>query len=465
VKALLQSIPKMDKLLESERIQELISNYGKSIVKKFLGIELSNIREKILNAKITSKDFENNIFNTIVNGVVRDIEDYFSPKLKKIINATGIIQHTNMGRSPISEEILENVKEVSCNYSNLEFNINTGKRGIRYANIVDYLKDLTGAEDAMVVNNNAAAVLLSLSALAKGKEVIISRGELIEIGGSFRIPEVMEQSGAVLREVGATNKTHLKDYVNVINENSALILKAHTSNYRIVGFTDSVEIEQLVEIGKEYALPVMFDLGSGSFIDLSKWGLPDEPTVIEVVKKGVDIVTFSGDKLLGGPQAGIIVGKKKYIDKLKTHPLNRALRIGKFTLSALEPVLKLYFNEKIALQKILNLKLITATTKELRKKADIIADAIKENSNIAFEILEDSSYVGGGAFPMNKIPTVVLTITHKHFSIDKLYNKLKEFTPPIIGRIKNERYILDMRTIFDNQTDIIIKALNSLKDD
>jgi L-seryl-tRNA(Ser) seleniumtransferase len=453
MKNLLKNIPKMDKILEHSEIKKLSDEYGKNIIKKISNIVIDAAKKEILEnpQNNTEKFSKENIFNEIIEEIKLKTFSYFSPQLKKIINATGIVLHTNFGRAPLSEEILENVKKVSCNYSNLEFNLKTGKRGIRYQNIIKYLTDLTGAEDAMVVNNNAGAVLLSLSALAKNREVIVSRGELIEIGGSFRIPEVMEQSGAFLKEVGATNKTHAKDYINAINENTALILKAHTSNYRIVGFAQSVKIEELVEIGKKHEIPVMFDMGSGSFIDLSEIGLPDEPTVESIVKKGVDIVTFSGDKLLGGPQAGIILGRKKYIEILKKHPLNRALRIGKFTLAALEPLFKNYFNKEKAVENILSLKLIMTDISTLKKRAAKIKNLLDNAGSFQIFLKEDFSYVGGGAFPMNKVPSVVLVIKHKTLSPATIEKILLNIPTPVVGRIKNDLYIIDVRTVFDNQ--------------
>lgn len=454
-----QNLPKVDKILDNYEVKQLIEKYGKSIVKKFLNEILDEIRKEISSGKIKNIN-KIKIVEDIVNELNIKLESYFSPKLKKLINGTGIILHTNFGRAPLSEKVLKNIAEIAGNYSNLEFDINKGKRGIRYQNIIKYFSDLTGSEDVLVVNNNAAAVLLILSALAKGKEVIVSRGELIEIGGSFRIPEVMEQSGAILKEVGATNKTHVKDYLNAINENSALLLKAHTSNYRIIGFSQSVEIEELVAIGKQHNIPVVFDLGSGSLIDLSNYGLPEEPVVKDIIKKGVDLVTFSGDKLLGGPQAGIILGKSKYISILKKHPLNRALRIDKFTLSALEVTVKEYFHEKNALNNILSLKLITEKLNNLRKKGNKLKRLIKNKKIRAF-LKEDYSYVGGGAFPMNRISTIVVEINHDDYSASEIDLKLRKCKLPVIGRIKNDTFILDLRTIFENQINELANVINT----
>ena len=282
------------------------------------------------------------------------------PHFRRVINATGVILHTNLGRALLSRAAVENVALLASHYSNLEYDLERGQRGDRYVAVVELLRQLTGAEDALVVNNNAAAVLLALQTLAVGREVVVSRGELIEIGGSFRIPDIMRSSGAMLHEVGATNKTHLADYQSAINERTALLLKVHTSNYRIVGFTETVPRAALVQLGNVSQLPVMEDLGSGNLVDLSAYGLDQEPTVSEVVRAGVDVVTFSGDKLLGGPQAGILVGKKRYIELLKRHPLNRALRIDKMTLAALESTLRHYVDPRAAVREVPTLQMLTA---------------------------------------------------------------------------------------------------------
>ncbi len=446
MKELLRNLPKIDQFLEKKEVNDLLKKYGREIVKKFLNKILDDYRKEIINGNINFIDE-----NQILNNLEKRIEEYFSPKLKRVINATGITLHTNLGRAPIPFNVFDSIRNIVCRYSNLELSLDTGKRSIRYQNVVEYFRDLTGAEDCIIVNNNAAAVLLTLSALAKDKEVIISRGELIEIGGSFRIPEVMEQSGAILKEVGTTNKTHLKDYENAINENTGLILKVHTSNYRIVGFTESVDLKELVYLGEKYNIPVVEDLGSGCLVDLTRFGLPNEPLVQDEIKKGVDIVTFSGDKLLGGPQAGIILGKKQYIDKLKKHPLNRAVRIDKFTMSILEGVIKLYFNLEKVFDEVTALNLISQDLKVLKNRAKKIVRELKEINSLKFEIDEDYSYTGGGAFPMNKIETIVVVVSSNKYSAEDIDRKLRFSTPPVKGRIKDNRFFLDIRTIFDDE--------------
>ncbi len=330
--------------------------------------------------------------------------------------------------------------------------------------------EITGAEDALVVNNNAAAVMLVLSSLAKGKEVIVSRGELIEIGGSFRIPDVMEESGASLISVGTTNKTHLRDYENAINENTGALLKVHTSNYRILGFTSSVDSEDLFALKEKFNLPLIEDLGSGVLIDLSKYGMEYEPTVQEAIKKGVDIVTFSGDKLLGGPQAGIIVGKRDYIEKMKKNPLTRAFRVDKFTISALEATLKYFLDESNAINEIPTLNMLTRTLEELGQKANILKEKIENQvQSEFFEVKIEDSYseVGGGSLPLEKLPTKALSITLKGLSSQKFEEKLRNFHIPIIGRLYKEKIYLDPRTINVNEFDLVVEgilyAFNSLK--
>ncbi|RMF85612.1 MAG: L-seryl-tRNA(Sec) selenium transferase, partial [Nitrospinota bacterium] len=364
----------------------------------------------------------------------------------------------------LSREALENLWDIAGSYSNLEYDLSAGRRGSRYAPVVELLCRLTGAESALVVNNNAAAVFLALQTLAQGREVIVSRGQLIEIGGSFRIPDIMRSSGAILREVGTTNKTHPSDYRAAINEQTALLLKVHTSNYRIVGFTEEVSLEELVRIGQEYQIPVMEDLGSGNFLDFSRYGLTPEPTVQEVVQTGVDVVTFSGDKLLGGPQAGIIVGKKVYIDQIRTNPLNRALRIDKMTIAALEATLRLYLEEETVVQKNPTLRMLTMSLSEIHKRAEQLRQRLVEvkGPEESIEICDDSSQVGGGAMPLQVLPTRVVAISSSRYSAGELEEKFRAHTPPVIGRIQHDRFLLDVRTIQEEEVDEVVDAFRSI---
>ena len=379
---------------------------------------------------------------------------------RRVINATGVILHTNLGRALLSQAAVENVALLASHYSNLEYDLERGQRGDRYVAVVGLLQRLTGAEEALVVNNNAAAVLLALQALAVGREVVVSRGELIEIGGSFRIPDIMRSSGALLHEVGTTNKTHLADYRAAINERTALLLKVHTSNYRIVGFTEAVPREALVQLGSASELPVMEDLGSGNLVDLAAFGLEQEPTVSEVVRAGVDVVTFSGDKLLGGPQAGILVGKKRYLDILKRHPLNRALRIDKMTLAALEATLRHYLDPAEAIRAIPTLQMITAPIQGVNRRARRLlrqlAGIVSEDWLV--EVQADVSEVGAGALPLTKIPTRVISVRSTQMSATAIEHSFRRQAPPVLGRIQQDTFLLDMRMVQDHELPEVVQA-------
>ena len=338
-----------------------------------------------------------------------------------------------------------------------------GKRGSRYDHLVDIIKQLTGAEDVLIVNNNAAAVLLVLNTMAKDGEVVVSRGELVEVGGSFRISSIMEIGSGRLVEVGSTNKTHIQDYKDAISENTKAIMKVHTSNYRILGFTESVEIDELKRQEEFKDIPIIEDLGSGVFIDLSKYGLSYEPTVIDSIKKGADVVTFSGDKMLGGPQAGIIVGKKKYIEKMKKNQLTRALRVDKMTIAALEATLRIYLDEEDAIKSIPTLRMITYSIEELEIKATILLSKIID-LNIDAEVEKEKgiSQVGGGSMPLERLDTYVITIKPNKFSVSYLEKRLRNSESHIIGRINEDKYILDVRTIEKDEFDFIIKELKDI---
>jgi L-seryl-tRNA(Ser) seleniumtransferase len=387
-----------------------------------------------------------------------------TPNLKPLINATGVVVHTNLGRSLLPAEVIENLAQIAGCYSNLEYDLGAGKRGSRYSSVEDILCEISGAEAGMVVNNNAAAVLLCLETLARGKEVIVSRGELVEIGGSFRVPDVMAKSGGILKEVGTTNRTHLKDYENALDENTALMLKVHRSNYSVIGFTAEVSLKELVELGTKHGLPVMEDLGSGTFIDFSKYGLVKEPTVQESVAAGADVVTFSGDKLLGGPQAGIIVGQKQIVDRIKQNPLARALRIDKMTLAALETTFRLYRDEDRAIRLIPTLRMLTMDLSELANRATRLAEDLNAIGGSRLEInqVELSSKAGGGALPLLELPSKCLRIKIQGMSANKLEKNMRQNSPPIIGRIEDDRFVIDPRTLIDDDLPIIRTAFEKL---
>jgi L-seryl-tRNA(Ser) seleniumtransferase len=386
------------------------------------------------------------------------------PHFRRVINATGVILHTNLGRALLSQAAVENVARLASHYSNLEYDLERGQRGDRYVAVVDLLQRLTGAEGALVVNNNAAAVLLALQVLATGREVIVSRGELIEIGGSFRIPDIMRSSGALLHEVGTTNKTHLADYRTAISERTALLLKVHTSNYRIVGFTETVPREALVELGKASQLPVMEDLGSGNLVDLAAYGLDQEPTVSEVVRAGVDVVTFSGDKLLGGPQAGILVGKQRSIELLRRHPLNRALRIDKMTLAALEATLRHYLDPEAAVRAIPTLHMLTTPLRDVNRRARRLLRQLTGVASDAWDIdlQADVSEVGAGALPLTKIPTRVIRIRSALMSAAAIEQGFRRQDPAVLGRIQQEAFLLDVRMVQEHELSEVVQAFREV---
>lgn len=451
-------IPKTDVLLMDERIQNMIKVQGKAVVMDAIHMELAYFRSLV--KKETDGELLENRLRFLINHIEENVEKIKCANMRPVINGTGTILHTNLGRAPLSEKHMKHILKVASGYSNLEYNLEQGKRGERYAHFESLLCKLTGAEAAMAVNNNAASVLLILSTLASGGEVITSRGELVEIGGHFRIPDVMEQSGAVLREVGTTNKTRLDDFERAINEQTRGILKVHTSNYRIIGFTESVSLEELVSLGEKYGLPVIEDLGSGVLINLENYGLSHEPTVQESVQKGVDVVCFSGDKLLGGPQAGIIVGKKTYIEQMKKNPLTRVLRIDKFTAAALEQVLLEYLSEEQALQNIPVLRMITKPREELEKKAADLQEMLCSCELAAdIEIVPCDSQIGGGALPLEKIPSVAIAICPHFISVNQLEKRMRSFPVPVIPRIAEDRVLLDMRTIEEDSFSGIVRQL------
>ena len=455
---LYRSIPKVDVLLENPDIVTLIENHHRDVVVDVIREEIDKLRNFI------KENDDINLIEEKINNLIENIkistEKVYSYNIKKVINGTGTILHTNLGRAIISKKHADYLSEVVTSYSNLEYNLEEGKRGERYSHFEKLICKITGAEAAMAVNNNAAAVMLVLSSMAAEKEVIVSRGELVEVGGKFRIPDVMKSSNAHLVEIGTTNKTHLEDYEDAISENTGAFLKVHTSNFKILGFTESVSIEELCKLGREKDIPVIEDIGSGVLIDLSKYGLEYEPTVQDSIKAGVDVVSFSGDKLLGGPQAGIIVGKKKYIDKMKKNPLTRAFRIDKFTATILEMIFHEYLNEEDAIKNIPVLSLITKDLKEIEKNANDLFNKIEKLKDVADINVEDTlSQIGGGSLPAERIKSKSVTIMPKNISTQSLEAKLRAGKNPVVGRISEEKLILDMRTVLEDEIDILAQKL------
>jgi L-seryl-tRNA(Ser) seleniumtransferase len=462
---ILRQLPSVDNLLQACQQGNGTSSTPRALLLEAVRGVLGRRREQIL-AAASAEELTTLALHTeaLVAEVISWVAKSREPRFRRVINATGVILHTNLGRALLSRAAVENMALLAAHYSNLEYDLEHGQRGSRYVAVVDLLRRLTGAEDALVVNNNAAAVLLALQALAADREVIVSRGELIEIGGSFRIPDIMRSSGAALHEVGATNKTHLADYRDAINERTALLLKVHTSNYRVVGFTEAVPREALVRLGEAVHLPVMEDLGSGNLIDLTPYGLEHEPTVAEAVGAGVDLVTFSGDKLLGGPQAGIVVGRKSYIDVLKRHPLNRAVRIDKMTLAALEATLRHYLEPAAAVEAIPGLRMLTAPVRDVNRRAQRLVRSLKDTlpADWTFHIQDDVSEVGAGALPLTKIPTRVVTVVSAYLSASEIERRFRQHHPAVVGRIRQGTFILDMRTVQDHELPEIVQAFRRL---
>lgn len=445
---LLRELPSIDQLLKHVRCEALLERYSRDYVTSHCRAALDRLRVDIRQSRERAVDVSE---EAILDRIEQRISIDSRPGHVRVVNATGTILHTNLGRALLSQAALDAMLAVAAQPINLEFDLAAGKRGKREETLEALLIDLTGAEAATVVNNNAAAVLLGLNTLAEGKEVIVSRGELIEIGGAFRIPEIMAKSGAILREVGATNRTHPADYENAINDKTALLLKVHTSNYKVVGFTAEVTLEQLVAIGKKHQLPVMEDLGSGALIDLSKYGLPKEPIVAERIQAGADLVSFSGDKILGGPQAGLLVGKKNWIGRINKNHLQRALRCGKLTLAALEATLRQYRQSPNIVQEIPTLRAFTRPMDEIRALGEALVPRLEAALGASFrvQLKESTAQIGSGALPTEELPTAVVSVEHAKLSANAIAQKFRAANPPILGRIKEDRFLLDLRTIFD----------------
>ncbi|MBI1736315.1 MAG: L-seryl-tRNA(Sec) selenium transferase [Candidatus Rokubacteria bacterium] len=456
--ASLRALPSVDQLVRAVAGRAELRGVSRPRVTATVREVLDGERRRILGERAAPADAE-----TLAARVVQALAGGRAFSLRPVINATGVVLHTNLGRALLSPAALERLQHVAAAYSNLELDIETKERGSRYSHVEKLVQRLTGAEDVLVVNNNAAAVLLALQTLASGREVIVSRGELIEIGGEFRIPDIMRRSGARLVEVGATNRTHRRDYADAIGPDTALLLKVHTSNYRIVGFTADVSSRELVELGRECGVPVMEDLGSGSLVDLRPWGFPYEPTVPEVVASGVDVVTFSGDKLLGGPQAGLVVGRRELVGRLKKNPLNRALRIDKLTVAALEATLAAYEagnpRETVPTLRMLTEPLATVVARARRALA-ALAPATRKR--LAAEVVKGLGQVGGGALPTVELPTAALAIGTDAADARRLDAALRKTEPAVIGRIADDRLLLDFRTVLRSDVTPLVRALTSV---
>lgn len=457
----LRNLPAIDRLQKDPRCQKIITD--ENISEKMLTEQLQRItntvRKQILHEQFpTHIQSEAQLTDYIMHKLYDAIEHIEKNRLQNVINATGVVLHTNLGRAPLAEKVADHMHRVATNYSTLEFELASGTRGSRHDIVESYLTALTDAEAAIVVNNNAAAVYFILKALAKEKEVIVSRGELIEIGGSFRISSIMEESGVKLVEVGTTNKTHVFDYEQAITEETALILKVHRSNFALIGFTEEVDTNDLRSLAQERNIPIYEDLGSGTLVNFKEKNIGNEPTVQEKVAAGIDLISFSGDKLLGGPQAGIIVGKKKYIDLLKKHQLMRVLRVDKFTLASLEATLKLYMNDQI--EEIPTLRAILMDEAEIYEKARTFTDALShEQAPFSLTIAKKTAKVGGGTMPEVELPTYVVKLKHKTRTSEEIARSLRKYKTPIITRLQDDTVIFDFRTVKEAEIPIIVEAL------
>ncbi len=461
---LLRQIPSVDELLQEPVIQKLLEVHPRWTVIEAVRETLEERRQKILALLREGSETFVPDLSTLLAQVCRKVLHLARPSLRRVINATGVILHTNLGRAPLSPEALARLHEVAQHYSTLEFDLPQGTRGSRQGHVQGLLTRLTGAEGALAVNNNAAAVLLSINTLAEGREVVVSRGELIEIGDSFRIPDVMRKAGAVLREVGTTNRTRLKDYEDAIGERTALLLKVHPSNFRILGFTSDVPLADLVALGRRRALPVMIDMGSGAIADLAPFGLKGEPTVQETLRSGVDLITFSGDKLLGGPQAGLIVGKKLMIERLRKNPLARAVRIDKLSLAALEATLRAYLEGEKGLGAIPALAMITCPLHEIEQRAERVRAGLQgvAHPSVRVTVEDQMSEVGGGALPAQGLPTYCVALQRSAVSPHRLEALLRDADPAVVARIKGEKVLLDMRTVREDEVRLLISAVGPI---
>ncbi|OQX64039.1 MAG: L-seryl-tRNA(Sec) selenium transferase [Desulfococcus sp. 4484_241] len=455
----LRQLPGIDTIIERLQKRNGTGNIPPAVLAKAARDTVSNLRADI-------KENEDGVPEqwlapeNLENIALQKAQDAMRPNLKPLVNGTGVVIHTNLGRSPLCRQAIDHLTAVASGYSNLEFDLSAGKRGIRYACVEELICEFTGAQAAMAVNNNAGAVLLGVETFARGREVIVSRGELVEIGGSFRIPDVIKKSGAILKEVGTTNRTHLKDYENAISPDTGMLLKVHTSNYGMVGFTAEVGLKELAELGKRHNIPVMNDLGSGTLVDLSRYGLVREPTVMDAVSTGADLVTFSGDKLLGGPQAGILVGKKEIISSVRSNPLTRALRIDKLTLAALEMTLRAYREPEKLADTVPTLRMLAMPAGEVRIKAEMLAKELESMGDRRLEanVLPLVSKPGGGAMPFVEIPSSGVAVTVEGFSPNRLEQALRKADPPVIGRIEDDRFVIDLRTVAESELSVIKSA-------
>ncbi len=462
----LKHIPPIDQLLDRALKQPLLATLDRDLLKDQIRSAVAVLKSLILKNHYSGESDRTALSDWILDKTLDEIDGLSAPSLKPVINCTGIVLHTNLGRAPLSKTARQNIENTMQGYVNLEIDLNSGKRGHRRDHVADLLHQITGAEDVAVVNNNAAAVFLALNTMTFQKEAIISRGELVEIGGSFRMPEVMEKSGSIMREVGSTNKTKAADYENVINDNSGALVVAHTSNYRILGFTEQVPLSKVVEIAHRHQLPVLHDIGAGILFDLTTIGLPYEPRVQDSIKAGTDVVTFSGDKVLGGPQCGIIAGKKEWIEKINNNPVMRAMRCDKLVYAALEATLKLYLQPKTLLSNNKTVCYLAQTPESIKKRCQQLMARLSQDLKNKFQIdlQESEGQTGSGALPLETLPGYAVVMRSDQIPVEKLARHLRLQETPVIGYIKNDRLYLDLRTVDDDMLDALATLLNTLAD-
>ena len=459
MKDLLRKIPKVDDILKDEAWAALVrAGYPERLAKEMLRARLDDLRAAIMAGTVASIP----PLAELISEVRAGLAGATAPSLRRVINATGVIIHTNLGRSLLAPKAADALLAAASRYVNLEYDLEGKARGDRYVHCASLLERLTGCESALVVNNNAGAVFLVLNTLAEGKEVVISRGELVEIGGSFRIPDVMKKSGAILREVGTTNRTYKEDFENALHEGTGLMMKAHTSNYRMKGFVREIGTEEMAALGKAHGVPTYYDAGSGLLLSLKEMGIRGEPVIAEELAKGLDIISFSGDKLVGGPQAGIILGRAEYIEAMKRNPLTRAIRADKFTLAGLESTLSLYLDPKRAIAEIPALKMLHADREMLKRKASRMVRILKASvPACAFSAVPLSSEMGGGAMPDVPIPSFGIAVRPSHISAHQLEERLRALPVPIIARIEKDAVLLDMRTVLRDEEKPLLAGIET----
>jgi L-seryl-tRNA(Ser) seleniumtransferase len=460
---MLKALPSIDRVLAYPEVMELAGLYSRELAAEWARAAVEELRAELGQGAHPDLGPDGKLAPDLVIARIKArAAELLAPSLKRVVNATGIVIHTNLGRAPLSPRLMQAMEGVLGAYSNLEFDLAAGERGSRHVHLARLIRAVTGAEDGIVVNNNAAAVLVALNTLAAGREVVVSRGELIEIGGSFRIPDIIRSGGAILREVGTTNKTRLADYEKVIGPDTALILKVHTSNYKIVGFTEEAALADLASLGQRTGVPVMLDLGSGLLLDLSAHGITDERPVRHYVEAGADLVTFSGDKLLGGPQAGFIAGKKDVVERIKKNPMVRALRVGKLTLAALETMLTAYLTPATLFEKIPALRLLTRPAAEIRRDAQKLAAGLKKRMSAELKVVEDEAFAGGGSLPASPLPTFVVTVSAPGVSADELARAFRSASVPVVGRMRQGLFCLDCRALLPADHALIFAAAEQI---